>query len=267
MKLSPRLRKWGIRGAAILLIALVCLLWFRRNYHFHFDSHHLYEKATFGQWVVGWFGDFDHGPLTATLISAPASKDNGFTKYGYRWHLSQSPVDADIVAWIETPEGLCFVLSRVGNSREFLAHAWSGASWSRFDYQVTARHVGNQRELTTTPTDRIRSPDQEVVSLVAWKPTWIELEEGQWSGPVLGDRLRLPGKQPITDWVLQFAIEAEGDAPGDRLIAEYVLGFNDRERGWKILSRDFRELRGIDSWIDPARQQEISHPEGFDLTK
>lgn len=266
MKISPRLRKRLFSTTAILLIATACTLWFRRNYHFTFDSHHLYERATFGQWITGWFGDFDRGPLTATLISAPAPDDSGLTESSYQWHLSRTRADSEMEAWIETPEGLFFVVTRLPASREFLLHSWGGAPWTEFDYQLTAHHVGNQREQITSPLEQIHASDRKAVSLVAWQPSRVEFQEGHWSSPLLGQRILLPGGEPIQDWVFQFEIEAEGTSPGDRLLANYVIQFDQPEQKWRIVSRDHHDMRGVDSWIDPAKQLEISLPAGFDLS-
>ncbi len=259
-------KRWKIAGIFLLSVVLLMTTWFPRNYHFAFDSHHQIEEATFFQWVAGWFGDWNLGPLTVDLVEGPyVHQGRNHTRSSYRWHKERLHPEADLVAWIADDHGFRFAIARFPDSRGFLVYC-GNPEIQDFRYRSSAQHVGNQAGqigLPFSPPSKNDPPRLQYLSMIAWRPTKIDFRKGTTGPPAVGRAISLPGEDPIENWAFRFHFSGKSDA-GDPIAGSFTIAFDHETRKWRIFERTYPQPEGLGSWIAPEKAVEVSFPDGFD---
>lgn len=253
-------KRWRVAGLVLLLLVLATSLWFPRNYHFYFDSHHQYEDATFRQWLSGWFGGFEDGPLYVAIVEGPKIPRGDFTPSTYRWHLERGLPEQrpEIAAWFDEEDGLRFAVVPLEKPREFLVHCWHDGRLESLRYLATARHVGGQPEMIAGTSGQVRE-DVGQIGWLAFAPTRWRFLRRNASGPRLGDLISLPGEEPTENWVFHFEVSGVEDGK-QRSHRNFVLKFEADTDRWEI--HDLGEDSA--SWMAPEKAVDTAFPNGFD---
>lgn len=253
-------KRWRVAGIVILLLTVATSLWFPRNYHFYFDSHHHYEEATFRQWLWGWFGGFEDGPLYAAILEGPKIPRGDFTHSTYQWHLNRglSAKRPKIGAWVEEKSGLRFAVVRLKKPHEFLIHCWQDGSLKNFRTVKTARHVGGQPEVVVGSGDQIWN-DVSSIAWIAGTPTRWSFFKRRLSGPQVGTLITIPENERPEDWVFHFEVSGD-DHQKQRFHRNFVLKFDAAADRWDLLDLDEDPA----SWIEPDKAVKTTFPNGFD---
>lgn len=259
-------KRWKIAGISILIVVIVMTTWFPRNYHFAFDSHHKYEEATFFQWVAGWFGDWNLGPLTVDLIEGPyVHQRRNHTRSSFLWHKKRQHPEADLMAWIEDDHGFRFAIAKTPTARDFLVYC-GNPEIQDFRCRIGARHVGNQADQIGIPPDQSQRndpPKLQEYSMIAWLPTKIDFKKNSTWPPQIGQEISLPGEAPIENWAFRFEFSGQSEL-GDPITGLFFVAFDQEPRKWRIFERTYPEPEGVDSWIKADKTVETAFPNGFD---
>lgn len=234
-------KKWLLLFLFVVFAAGLAIE-FNRRFHFWFDAHHVHESATAWHWCLGWFRDWDEGPLHLVISERPiVERRQGLSRRNFSRLIRRIDGESEVLFHSADYQGITLALGWLPAKEQVLVYGNLSTEFRSF-------HESNDW------ADSIEGETIETSSRtwewIAWKP----LSGWQFSRGMqrrsLGETFTIPHGGDPGDWAFIINSARRSESGSDQFQSEVWIGYDPLKREWRLYDREYREEKGINSWLE-----------------